>query len=137
MNAIVSVGTAAAAPATSAIAQLAGSRWRIVATTPTVAATTNAGAVTGSDAERSTVSNVTPPMTSARPFQDIHGASARGVTVSGRTYCTSAVGRNLTPNNVSWLSAIAARRVAENEFSTWRSNGTENAVPKRRALTSA
>src|SRR5215207_2893411 len=137
MKAIVNVGTTAAAAASSTMAQLAGKRRRIVDTTPTTAATTNAGAVTGSDAARSTVSNVTPPITSARPFHDNHGANTRGVTVSGRRYCTSAVGRNLTPNKVSLLSAIAARRVAEKSFSTWRSNGTENGVPKRRALTSA
>ena len=104
---------------------------------PTGKAAANAGAVTGIEAERSTVSNVTSPTTSARPSHENHGANARGVTVSGRRYCRAAVGRNSTPNSVPSLAARAARRSAEKSLSTCLSNGTLNAESKRATLTDA
>ena len=104
---------------------------------PTGKAAANAGAVTGIEAERSTVSNVTSPTTSARPSHENHGANARGVTVSGRRYCSPAVGRNSTPNSVPSLAARAARRSAEKSLSTCLSNGTLNGESKRATLTDA
>ncbi len=137
MKAMASIGSTPTAAAPVDTAHAAAMRRRTIATTPHTQATSHRGATTGNEADRSTVSNVTSPIRSAGAAHENHGSSARGSIVSGRRYCTRAVGTNFKPNNVPPLSASAARRSAENSFRTWRSNGVDNGTPKRTRLTHA
>ena len=137
MNAIVTVAASPAAAPTVAVSHGSRHPRRRSATNPTSASSTRDGATTGSEADRSIVSNWASPITSFDSRNVIHGNSRCSSTPSGRVYVTSAVGANSTPNNPPPVDSSVACRAGSYELRTWSRNGMLTGSPKRAWFTAA